>query len=97
MMRRKEEEVVEIENVQTNFNAIHEGWLASTYPRIIPHLYYPLPTCFLCSLQSIAHAYRVYSGTHLHDIGFVEASLQAVFTRAASLNSWRLRAVLHIL
>ena len=48
------------------------------------------------SLQSIAHGFRVYKGEHLHDIGFVDASLQAVFTNAASLNSWRLRAVIHI-
>ena len=49
------------------------------------------------SLQSIAHGFRIYKGGHLHDIGFVDASLQAVFTKAASLNSWRLRAVIHIL
>ena len=72
-------------------------------------MYYIYPLCIyafilrLCppfihpSLQSIANGFRVYKGERLHDIGFVDASLQAVFTNAASLNSWRLRAVIHIL
>ena len=29
-MRRKEDDSGELENIQMNLNAIHEGWLAST-------------------------------------------------------------------